>query len=316
MSSTTSSGSTAPTVEVPGRGTRIDRFFVTTPVHGGRHAIVVQAREGDGSFVAIKLATTHVGDELIDREVGFLQLLDGHPESGPRLIGLGTTDGRRYCATRWIPGADVRVVASELREQGSSTQRLELCCRVARAYCALHSCGLLHGRVHPHHALVDGDGSLGLVDFSLAASRGDAPSAARLAARFHSLSAPEQAEALLLGEDPPLAPAAEQYSVSALLYLLITGRMYARLERNRRAMARDIVARPPLPFIEQGVAGLARARAGPRARAREATGSAIRLDRRARRGARAGGERRGSRLHAPDARRRVCTYRRTRPVPE
>jgi serine/threonine-protein kinase len=140
----------------------------------------------------------------------------------------------------WIHGAEVRVVASELRDQGSSAQLVMLCRRVAQAYSALHGHAVLHGQVHPRHVVVDGDGSVGLIDFSLAA-------------RFHSLSAPEQAEALLHGEDPPLTPAAEQYSVSALLYLLMTGRMYARFELDRHALARDIVARPPLSFADQGL---------------------------------------------------------------
>ena len=109
-------------------------------------------------FVAIKARDDEVGDELIDREVGFLQLLDGHLNRGP-VDRFGNRRWRRYCATGWIPGADVRVVASELREQGSPTQRLELCCRLARAYGALHSCGVLHGRVHPRHVLVDVDGA-------------------------------------------------------------------------------------------------------------------------------------------------------------
>ena len=177
----------------------------------------------------------------MDREARLLQTVEAKP--GPAFVGAGNADGRPFIATTWLHGAGVRVVASEIREQGPPGETLGLCCRIVQVYAELHARGIVHGQVHPRH----------LLDFSLAASGGDVPPAARVAARFHSLSAPEQAEALLHGEDLPLTAAAEQYSVAALLYLLITGRMYARLDLERRALARDIMASAPLPFGDQGL---------------------------------------------------------------
>ena len=235
--------------ETPSRGARVDRFVVAAQLPPGRHASVLQARDRDRTFVALKLATTSIGAELVDREARLLQTVEAKP--GPAFVGAGNADGRPFIATTWLHGAGVRVVASEIREQGPPGETLGLCCRIVQAYAELHGRGIVHGQVHPRHLLVDGDGSVRLLDFSLAASGGDVPPAARVAARFHSLSAPEQAEALLHGEHLPLTAAAEQYSVAALLYLLITGRMYARFDLERRALARDIMASAPLPFGDQ-----------------------------------------------------------------
>jgi eukaryotic-like serine/threonine-protein kinase len=239
-------------LETPSRGARVDRFVVTAQRPQGRHVSVLQARDRDGSFVALKLATTSIGAELVDREARLLQTVDAEPGPALRLVGAGNTCGCPFIATSWLHGAGVRMVATEMREQGPPGEAVGLCCRIVQAYAELHARGIVHGQVHPRHVLVDGDGSVRLLDFSLAASGRDVPPAARVAARFHSLSAPEQAEALLNGEHLPLTAAAEQYSVAALLYLLITGRMYARLELERRALARDIMSSAPLPFADQG----------------------------------------------------------------
>jgi len=240
--------------ETPSRGARVDRFVVTARLPPGRHASVLQARDRDGTFVALKLATTRIGAELVVREARLLETAGTEPGPAPRLVGAGNSGGHPFIATSWLHGSGVRVVATEIREQGPLAETFRLCRAVVQAYAELHPRGIVHGQVHPRHVLVDGDGdgSVRLLDFSLAASGGDTPPAARVGARFHSLSAPEQAEALLHGDDLPLTAAAEQYSVAALLYLLITGRMYARLELERRTLARDIMACPPLPFLDQG----------------------------------------------------------------
>src|SRR3989442_6096986 len=104
--------------EMPARGTQIDRFLVTAPLSEGKHATVVQARDDDGSFVALKLAKTKVGAELLDREGRLLGTLGAGASPAPRFVGAGSADGRPYCAARWVRGAEVRAVAAELCDQG------------------------------------------------------------------------------------------------------------------------------------------------------------------------------------------------------
>lgn len=242
-------------VAMPVRGTSVDRFTVLAEVCAGRHACVLEARDGDGSFVALKVATTGLGAQLVARDGRMLDALGSCEVPAPRLVDVGRIGDRPYCASRWTFGVEARIAAAEAREGGSTAHSLELCRRVARAYVALHAHGILHGQVHPRHVLVDVDGAVGLVDLSLAATDADAPPAAVLGSRFNSLSAPETARAVLAGGAPQLTRAAEQYSLAALLYLLFTGRMYARLRLARQELAQDIIDLAPLPFGAHGLPG-------------------------------------------------------------
>lgn len=240
--------------EAPGRWTRIDRFTVTDPVRESTHRIVLQARTDDASFVALKLPRTHLGADLVEHEWRVLRRLGtAVAVPAPRLIAAGSVDGGPYCALDWIPGTEARVAAGELRIAARRQGLLDLCRAIGRAYAALHARDVLHGQVHPRHVLVDGDGTVGVIDFSMATWGAYAAPPVRLAARFGMLSAPEQAEALIRQGQLALSAAAEQYSVAALLYLLVTGRMYATLRLERADLARDIMGRPPTSFAERGV---------------------------------------------------------------
>jgi len=233
--------------DLTARGTLFGRFTVIAPASEGRNRTVLLARGDDGSFVALKLATTELGRELAEHEERVLGELGGRVGGVPRFI---EADGRSWCALSWTHGSEVRSAAGELRAAGQRAELLALCRRIAHAYADLHAVGALHGQVHPRHLLVDYDGSVGLLDFSVATSGRHAPPAVRIEARFNTLSAPEQAESLLRQERLALTPAAEQYSVAALLYLLCAGRMYARLRLERSELARDIVESAPLEFDE------------------------------------------------------------------
>ena len=63
------------------------------------------------------------------------------------------------------------------------------------------------------------------------------------------------AEALLAGQLPPACtPAAEQYALCVLAYLLLTGLHPIEAPAVREDLLRQIVDRPPLPFAARGVA--------------------------------------------------------------
>ena len=48
--------------------------------------------------------------------------------------------------------------------------------------------------------------------------------------------------------------AGEQYSLAALLYLLITSDHYLDFRLERDEMVRQVVTEPPLPFAKRGIA--------------------------------------------------------------
>jgi eukaryotic-like serine/threonine-protein kinase len=225
------------------RGAWIDHFLVTAVASVGRHTTVLQARQGD-SYVALKLATTPVGNQLVEHEQRVLPA---------RFVGAGDVGEDRYCASAWVHGVDARIAAAECRRDRLRADLAVLCGRVARAYAAVHAHGVVHGQVHPRHLLVDGDGSVQLVDFSVSASPVVAPPPARLEARLTTMAAPEQAEALLRGDEIALTTVAEQYSVAALLYLLVTARRHVDVRLDRALLAHDIAVAPLLAFADRGV---------------------------------------------------------------
>lgn len=228
----------------PSRGACVGRFLVTALVSAGRHVSVLQARE-DLSFVALKLARTELGAERIEREARVLRMLGARDGPAARVLATGLAHDRRYSAMSFRQGVDLRGAGAAARQPGRLRELVGLCARIARAYAILHERGVVHGAVHPRHVVEDLDGSISVLDFATAASGADIPPPGWLAGRFNTLSPPEHAMAALDGEDPVATAAAEQYSVGALLYLLATGRMYAPLRLERRALAEDIIAARP-----------------------------------------------------------------------
>lgn len=232
-----------------GRGESMGRFTVTTVVAHGKHAMLVQGRDEDGSFVAVKRATSRVGEELVAYERRVLDQLEPAP-GVPRLVDDGADDRESVCVTGWVEGAEARVAAAECVDR---RDLLDLSRTIVRGYAALHEQDVVHGQVHPRHVLVDFVGRVTLLDFSSAGSPTGRPPAARLEARFGSLSAPEHAAALLAGRRLQLTPWGEQFSVAALLYLLVTGKMYAPLRLVRDVLPLDVVNAAPSPFAAHGV---------------------------------------------------------------
>ncbi|HEX4034787.1 MAG TPA: lanthionine synthetase LanC family protein [Solirubrobacteraceae bacterium] len=236
--------------DVPARGGSIGRFTVTGIARDGAHAAVLQARDHAGSYVALKVARTQTGACAVKREAALLRSL---PDRGPwpAYAAAGELD-RTYLATHWVHGVEARRAAAEDRDAGRSDELLGLCRRIARAYADLNASGALHGRVHPRHVLVDGDGSVHLLDFALAIAPAGVGRLERPAASIEPLGAPEQIEAALAGAAAVPTGASEQYSLAALLYLLLTGRMYVRAGRGRSEVAHAILTNAPLSFAGQG----------------------------------------------------------------
>jgi serine/threonine-protein kinase len=218
---------------------------------------VYRADDAAGHVVAIKIARPEAADlrRALSREAAILSLLDG--EVAPRLIGHGSVDGRAYVAVEWIEARDVLMTAQTLHARGETDHALRLGGRLLNAYAAVHARGVFHGDVHPRNALVAADGSVRLIDFGLADSR-SLPRELRPHERggVGFFLEPEFALARLDNRRPPrLNAPGEQYSVAALLYLVLTGAHYLRFSPEKEAMRRQIVEEEPLAFADAGLGG-------------------------------------------------------------
>jgi len=244
-------------VPPPAPGEQVGGLSLGAPITAGAEIRVHRAHTVDRAVAALKLAHGDAACLALAHEERVLRFLPDGP--WPALIGAGAGAAWNYLALSWVPGADLRVVATELRLEGSRRALARLCADVAKAYAKLHACGVLHGSVHPRNIRVDGDGSVGLLDFAAASiaapgSGADSTDAEPLGALLSALSAPEHAAAVDRGE--PFRPTAEseQHALAALLYLTVTGCLYAALPGTRTALGPAIPAARPLPFAEQGAA--------------------------------------------------------------
>jgi hypothetical protein len=241
------------------RGETIAGFEIVEAIHVIVDTEVYLARAADGSPVALKLARPGSAERLgsvLAHEAGILASLDGRVN--PRLLELGDHDERPFLATSWCAGIDVYEAAADARQLGEHDEPyvlFELAERLIAAYAHLHSQGVVHGDVHPRNVLVDGDGEITIVDYGLAgrpAARGSAPMAG-MRGGIDFFMEPEIAAARLARRaDPPLSFAGEQYSLGALLYLLLTGAHTHAFSLEHEQMLHQLLEQPPLPVARHG----------------------------------------------------------------
>ena len=210
-------------------------------IHHGAHSQLYQARDGHGRTVAVKVvAAAQRG--LLERERDLLQRAPSAAVS--QVVGHGYLDDHAFLALDWRRGVDVRTVAAELRRTGDPAPLVRLAADVVRAFGSLHRHGTVHGQVHPRHVLVDADRSICLVDLTQAALP------------VGHLSDPTAMGRWLRGEPPETASACdEQYSVAALVFLLLTGAAPFGAIRGRRELAETV--RDECAPVPAGAAGSA-----------------------------------------------------------
>jgi serine/threonine-protein kinase len=214
-----------------------------------------KVKTAEGETAALKLLRPAARAEtgrMFDREAFVLERLKG--SVSPRLLASGTEDDKRYLLIEWRNGADCSAAASELRNQGDRGALQRMCAAILDAYAQLHSAHVIHSDIHPRNVLVDGNHDVRIIDFGLARISG-IESEFRQARRggIAFFFEAEYAQAARNGHRPPLSSAlGEQYSLAALLYVLITGKHYLDFSLEKEEMLRQIAEDGPLPFSDRG----------------------------------------------------------------
>lgn len=214
---------------------------------------VYQVRNRTGAFAALKLGRRDVAETAatIEREARVAALAN---DIGARLIDSGEWEGRGYVLMDWLRVATAQKVFAEFRNRTDwkSRARLrDLATAVLSAYARLHDRGIMHGDVHPGNVLIDGCQRVKLLDFGLARLRTD-PENSMPRGGIGFFFEPEYAAKVHRG-GCALTPAGEQYSIAAMLYLLVTGSHYLDFVLERDAMFRQIAEDSVVPFERRGI---------------------------------------------------------------
>lgn len=178
--------------------------------------------EADESVVC-KIARQADSDELrrnIRHEAAALRFLRARGAPVPDPVAFTRDgEGRPLLAMSHVDGRRIDQRAQVLR-RACVPRLVRACCGTLDALRAIHGAGALHGDVHGGNYLLTEDGAVVAIDFPYA-------SLIRRPSKRHGvprLMDPQWARAKLSGgPEAEGSPEAEQYSMAALLYFLLTG---------------------------------------------------------------------------------------------
>jgi eukaryotic-like serine/threonine-protein kinase len=144
----------------------------------------------------------------------------------PNIVGIyevGEHRGQHYYSMPFLEGQNLaQLVESGQWRPGDGTEAAGLMVKLAHAVQYAHDAGILHRDIKPGNIIIDREGEPRITDFGLAKRvKGEANlTVTGNVVGTPSFMAPEQAR----GRSGQSAPAADIYSLGALLYYLVTGR--------------------------------------------------------------------------------------------
>ena len=221
------------------------RYRIEQPIGQGGMASVYLAHDEElDRPVALKiLADNLAGDATLrdrfEREARLAARLS-HPNV-VHVFDVGESEGRPFIVMEYVEGD---TLADELARHGAlaPARAVELALQICSGLKAAHASGLVHRDVKPRNLLLRPDGVLKIADFGIAR----AAESTRLTEIGTILGtaaylAPEQAEGL------EATPAADLYSVGAVLYEVLTGRVPYAATSLVELLAKQ-QAGPPAPI--------------------------------------------------------------------
>ena len=191
----------------------------------GGMGVIYRAREPhSGRIVALKCILAFQGDSdqalaRFRREAETAARLD-HPNIVPIYHVGETVDGSPFFTMKYATNGSLLQARGPLRHE--PRQSVLLMAKVAHAVQYAHEQGVLHRDLKPGNILLDGRGEPLVSDFGLARCEEIASHLTRSLTSFGTPGyiAPEQAD----GPAAQLRPAADIYSLGAILFELLTGR--------------------------------------------------------------------------------------------
>jgi eukaryotic-like serine/threonine-protein kinase len=200
------------------------RYRLEQPLgHGGMATVYLARDEQLDRAVAVKLLAENLADDATFRKRFLREARLAARLSHPNVVNIydagETEDGRPYIVMEHVEGP---TLADLMRERGrlSAAEAVGLAVQACRGLAHAHAAGIVHRDVKPQNLLLGPDGTLKVADFGIArAAETTALTQAGTVLGTAAYLSPEQAT----GEE--VGPAADVYSLGAVLYELLTGRL-------------------------------------------------------------------------------------------
>src|ERR1051326_4404757 len=212
-------------VNLPDQKWRRGNYEILEEIGRGGMGVIYRARQRHSRrIVAVKRVLTYHADSRetlvrFRREAQAAASLD-HPNILPIYEVSESEDGLPFFSMKFATGGTLQQTAAALRND--PRQCVALMAKVARAVQCAHSRGILHRDLKPGNILLDGRGEPLVSDFGLVKWLDASSDLTRTLTVFGTPGyiAPEQAQ----GPAKHLTPAADIYSIGAVLFDLFTDR--------------------------------------------------------------------------------------------
>src|SRR6201993_328923 len=207
---------------------RVGNYQILEEIGRGGMGVIYRARQRHSRrIVALKRILSYHADSQetlvrFRREAQEAASLD-HPNILPIYEVSECDDGLPFFSMKFAGGGSLLDAAPALR--GEARRAVALMAKVARAVQSAHGQGILHRDLKPGNILLDGRGEPLGSDFGLAKSLERASNLTRTLTAFGGPNyiAPEQVDPAGVASGK-LTPAADVYSLGAILFDLLTGR--------------------------------------------------------------------------------------------
>lgn len=229
-------------------GREIAGYSLQELVGEGGTSVVYRATHPEHGTVAFKVLRDKLRQDRtalarFTREANFGKRVT-HPNV-IRTIETGQADGMPFLVIEWASG-DLLERYAKRHAPLPRAEVANIILQIADAVAAAHASGIVHRDLKPDNAMYDhATGTVKLLDFGIAAAT-DTSQDERLTRAGYFVGtlmyvAPEALSGAMV------TPAADQYSLATIAYLLLTGTL-PYLAKSPREMFTQLLSQPPIPL--------------------------------------------------------------------